>query len=90
MWSGEGSSCVPSFHCGQVASGKNAVGVLTAFRPLLFVTALTVFLLPVQLSVLGVLPGCSTSEENLCPIDSNRCPNEHDINLRIPEATNPT
>jgi hypothetical protein len=38
----------------------------------------------------AMLPGCSTSEENLCPVDGNPCPDEHEINLRIAEATDQT
>jgi hypothetical protein len=38
----------------------------------------------------AMLPGSSTSEENRCPVDGNRCPDEHEINLRIARATDPT
>ncbi|ONI82990.1 hypothetical protein ALI144C_18250 [Actinosynnema sp. ALI-1.44] len=38
----------------------------------------------------AMLPGCSTNEETLCPVDGNRCPDEHEIELRIARATDPT
>lgn len=35
-------------------------------------------------------PGCVSAEERTCPVDDRRCPDEHEIDLRIARETGPT
>ena len=35
----------------------------------------------------AMLPGCLANDPLLCPVDTNPCPDEHEIDLRIAQVT---